>query len=152
MRIGCCSANGALVGNNKDTTACHLENEVLLRSQHYLGSLPLHGFSQGAISSLEEIQVLGDRLDYSLSSSASPTLVYGKSHFQSFEPQAAGDMLRRVPGVAFSGDVGELEAPQLRGLGAQYTQVLINGKRIPGNGSDRSVLSRSIPSRTDRTD
>ena len=122
-----------------------------LKEKHFalltalLGCWSSFGFSQQGVRSLEEIQVLGDRLDYTLASSPSPTLIYGISHFQPFEPQAVGDMLKRISGVAFSGDIGEFEAPQLRGLGSQYTQVLINGKRIPGNNDDRSVLVDRIP-------
>ncbi|NNF45576.1 MAG: TonB-dependent receptor [Desulfofustis sp.] len=109
------------------------------------GCWSCYGFSQQGVVSLEEIQVLGDRLDYSLASSPSPRLIYGNSHFQSFEPQAVGDMLKRISGVAFSGDIGEFDAPQLRGLGSQYTQVLIDGQRVPGNSSDRTVLVDRIP-------
>ena len=110
-----------------------------------MAGLARYGFSQQVVASLEEIHVPGDRLDYSLSSSSSPRLIYEKGHFQSFEPQAVGDMLKRISGVAFSGDIGEFEAPQLRGLGSQYTQVLIDGERIPGNSSDRTVLVDRIP-------
>jgi len=119
------------------------QSVVLLVS--FLGCWSSYAFSQQVVASLEEIRVLGDRLDYSLSSSPSPKLIYGKSHFQSFEPQAVGDMLKRISSVAFSGDIGEFEAPQLRGLGSQYTQVLIDGERIPGNSGDRTVLVDSIP-------
>ncbi len=48
-------------------------------------------------------------------------------------------MLKRVPGVGFVGsDVMEYDGVQLRGLGGGYTQVLINGKQVPGAGDDRS--------------
>ncbi|MBT8147101.1 MAG: TonB-dependent receptor plug domain-containing protein, partial [Gammaproteobacteria bacterium] len=110
-----------------------------------VGCWPSCGFSQQDVVALEEIQVLGDRLDYSLANSPSPRLIYGKDHFQSFEPQAVGDMLKRVSGIAFSGDIGEFDAPQLRGLSSQYTQVLIDGQRVPGNSSDRTVLLDRIP-------
>ncbi|NKB34895.1 MAG: TonB-dependent receptor [Pseudomonadales bacterium] len=93
----------------------------------------------------EEIRVQGERLYYSLSDNTSPVLIYDKEFFQSFEPQSVGDMLKRVSGVAFTSDIGEFEAPQLRGLGPEYTQVLINGERIPGVTDDRVALVDRIP-------
>jgi len=111
----------------------------------FLCWLPAYSLGQEAEVSLQEIRVLGDRLDHLLANSPAPTLVYGKNYFQSFEPQAVGDMLKRISGIAFTGDIGEFEAPQLRGLGSQYTQVLINGERIPGTSGDRTVLVDRIP-------
>jgi len=104
-----------------------------------------NGLAQQAAPQLEEIRVLGNRLDYAVDNTPAPRLIYGREHFQSFEPQGVGDMLKRVAGVAFSSDIGELDAPQLRGLGARYTQVLINGQRVPGNAGDRTVLVDRIP-------
>lgn len=75
-----------------------------------------------------------------------PTLVYDLEYFQRFEPNTVGDMLKRVPGVGFVGsDIMEYDGVQLRGLGGGYTQVLINGKKVPGAGDDRSFYVDRIP-------
>ena len=75
-----------------------------------------------------------------------PTLVYDLEYFQRFEPNTVGDMLKRVPGVGFVGsDIMEYDGAQLRGLGGGYTQVLINGKKVPGAGDDRSFYVDRIP-------
>lgn len=74
-----------------------------------------------------------------------PVLVYDQQFFAKFEPVSVGDQLRRVPGVAFVGDVGESVAPEMRGLGNGYTQILINGRSVPGIGNDRSVAVDRIP-------
>src|SRR3546814_11601066 len=77
-----------------------------------------------------------------------PTLfrsVYGQEFFAEFEPVSVGDQLRRVPGVAFTSDIGESDAPQMRGLGQGFTQVLVNGRPIPGAGNDRTVFVDRIP-------
>lgn len=74
-----------------------------------------------------------------------PELVYGQEFFAQFEPVSVGDQLRRVPGVAFTSDIGESDAPQLRGLGQGYTQILVNGRPIPGAGNDRTVFVDRIP-------
>jgi outer membrane receptor protein involved in Fe transport len=55
-------------------------------------------------------------------------------------------MLKRVPGAGFVGsDIMEYDGVQLRGLGGGYTQVLINGKKVPGAGDDRSFYVDRIP-------
>lgn len=73
------------------------------------------------------------------------TLIYDLSYFEKFEPLTVGDMLKRVPSVAFLGDVLEYDGVRLRGLDAGYTQILINGKRVPGAGLDRSFFVDRIP-------
>lgn len=94
---------------------------------------------------LEEIVVSGEIQYRNRTETPSPTLVYDQSFFEEFEPVSVGDQLRRVPGVAFTSDIGESDAPQLRGLGQGYTQVLVNGRPIPGAGNDRTVFVDRIP-------
>jgi outer membrane receptor protein involved in Fe transport len=74
-----------------------------------------------------------------------PTLSYDLEYFQRFEPLTVGDMLKRVPSVAFLSDVLEYDGVRLRGLDPGYTQILINGERIPGAGFDRSFFVDRIP-------
>ncbi|MEA3523917.1 MAG: TonB-dependent receptor [Campylobacterota bacterium] len=77
--------------------------------------------------------------------SVSPTLVYDREFFERYEPVTAGAMLKRVPGVVFQGDIGEYDFIKLRGMAAGYTQILINGKRVPGVGSDGEMNLDRIP-------
>ena len=97
-------------------------------------------------TTLEEIKVLAQRVNArERTELAEPVLSYSEEYFQRFEPLSVGEMLKRVPGVTFSDDIGEYAAPSLRGIGAEYTQVLINGRRISGSGNDNSVLVDRIP-------
>lgn len=82
----------------------------------------------------------GDHAD-----TVAPTLVFEAADLESFEPVSVGEMLKRLPGVAFNSEAGQFEAPQLRGIGPEYTQILINGQRIPGAENDRGVLVDRIP-------
>jgi len=100
---------------------------------------------KNAEEEVEKIVVTGSPVFRNRTSSVSPQLEYGGLFFEQFEPTSVGDMLKRTPGVSFSSDVGEYDAPQMRGLGEGYTQVLINGKKVPGSGSDRAVLVDRIP-------
>lgn len=75
-----------------------------------------------------------------------PVLRYDLEYFQRFEPATVGDMLKRVPGVAFVGsDIMEFDGAMMRGMAAGYTQVLVNGKKVPGAGDDRSFWVDRIP-------
>lgn len=98
-----------------------------------------------ADTGLERVTVFGERIFRNRTDDVNPVLSYGQEFFQRYEPESVGDMLKRVPGVSFSGDVGEFDAPQMRGLPSGYTQVLINGERIPGAGADRSIFVDRIP-------
>jgi len=100
---------------------------------------------QSTEENIEKIVVTGSPVFRNRTSSVAPQLEYGGLFFEQFEPTSVGDMLKRTPGVSFSSDVGEYDAPQMRGLGEGYTQVLINGKKIPGSGSDRAVFVDRIP-------
>ncbi len=95
--------------------------------------------------SLSDIVVVGSRIYRNRTDTIAPELTYGQEFFQKFEPTSVGDSLKRVPGVAFTSDIGEYDAPALRGLGAGFTQILVNGRPIPGAGNDRSVFVDRIP-------
>jgi outer membrane receptor protein involved in Fe transport len=94
---------------------------------------------------LEAIEVKGEIIYRDRSDAIAPTLSYDLEYFQRFEPLTAGDMLKRVPSVAFVSDVLEYDGARLRGLDPGYTQILINGKKVPGAGADRSFFVDRIP-------
>ena len=96
-------------------------------------------------SQLADLTVYGENIYRNRTDDVNPVLSYDQEFFQRYEPESVGDMLKRVPGVAFNSDVGEYDAPQLRGLPSGFTQVLINGERIPGASADRSVFVDRIP-------
>jgi iron complex outermembrane recepter protein len=101
--------------------------------------------SDEAIVTSQDIVVQGqigyrNRID-----GAEPVLEYGTEYFQRFEPLTAGDALKRVPSVTFLSDVIESDGPRLRGLPPGYTQILINGERVPGGQTDRSFFLDRIP-------
>ena len=97
------------------------------------------------IQTAKEIVVQGNIGFRNRSDAAEPVLVYDEEYFQRFEPLTAGDALKRVPGVTFLSDVLESDGARLRGLDPGYTQILINGERVPGGQSDRSFFLDRIP-------
>jgi outer membrane receptor for ferrienterochelin and colicins len=95
---------------------------------------------------LSEIEVLAKRVNArNRVDTVAPTLSYDEEYFQRFEPLSVGDMLKRLPSAAFSSDIGEYAEPSLRGIGSEYTQVLINGRRVTGGTNDHTVTVDRIP-------
>jgi outer membrane receptor protein involved in Fe transport len=99
----------------------------------------------GATRTVEELVVTGEIVFRNRSEEVVPTLSYDLEYFQRFEPLTAGDAMKRVPSVAFLSDVLESDGARLRGLDPGYTQILINGERVPGAGVDRSFFVDRIP-------
>jgi iron complex outermembrane receptor protein len=99
----------------------------------------------GQIQSANEIVVLSAIGFRNRSEDAVPVLSYDEQFFQRFEPLTAGDALRRVPSVTFLSDVIESDGARLRGLDPSYTQILINGERVPGSQADRSFFLDRVP-------
>lgn len=92
-----------------------------------------------------ELIVTGEIAFRDRTETTAPTLSYGLEYFQRFEPLTAGDAMKRVPSVTFLSDILESDGARLRGLDPGYTQILINGERVPGAGLDRSFFVDRIP-------
>jgi len=101
--------------------------------------------AQGEPQDAQDIVVLGKIGYRNRSDSPEPVLVYDTEYFQRFEPLTIGDALKRVPSVTFLSDVIESDGARLRGLDPGYTQILINGERVPGSNADRSFFLDRIP-------
>jgi len=98
-----------------------------------------------APAALEPMSVFAERIYRNRTEDLNPVLSYDQEYFQRFEPASAGEMLKRLPGVNFTDDIGEFQAPKLRGLPAGFTQILVNGERLPGSAGNRSPLVDRIP-------
>ncbi|MBA4807239.1 TonB-dependent receptor [Brevundimonas sp.] len=103
------------------------------------------GTSQMPATALEEVIVTGEPAMRNRTDDVVPTLSYDLDYFQRFEPLTAGDALKRVPSVTFLSDVLESDGVRMRGLDSAYTQILINGERVPGANLDRSFFVDRIP-------
>ncbi len=55
-----------------------------------------------------------------------------------------GDLLRRLPGVTVSGSSRRGGQLRMRGLGSGYTQVLLDGERVPANFSIDTLAPEQI--------
>jgi len=98
-----------------------------------------------SLQDADRIVVIGQIPYRNRTEAIEPTLEFDAEYFQRFEPLTAGDALRRVPSVTFLSDVLESDGARFRGLAPSYTQVLINGERVPGGEQDRSFFLDRIP-------
>ena len=92
------------------------------------------------VMTADDIVVINGIIYRNRSDETAPVLEYGLDYFQPFEPLTVGDALKRVPSVTFLSDVLESDGVRLRGLDPAYTQILINGEKVPGAGSDSGAF------------
>ncbi len=58
-------------------------------------------------------------------------IVIGREEIERFGDSTVGEVLRRLPSVTLGGRPGRGGEIRLRGMGAGFTQILINGERMP---------------------
>lgn len=71
-------------------------------------------------------------------------IVIGREEIDKFGDATVGEVLRRLPGVTTPGAPGRGGPPRLRGLGNGFTQLLIDGQRIPPGFSLESLTPEQI--------
>ena len=111
----------------------------------FAGAVHAQDADRAPETAVDEVIVTGQPVMRNRTDDVAPTLSYDLEYFQRFEPLTVGDALKRVPSVAFLSDVLESDGVRLRGLDPGYTQILINGERVPGAGVDRSFFVDRIP-------
>lgn len=106
-------------------------------------------------SPIQEVIVTGSRIRRVDQETASPILVMDQTTISNSGVQTLGDLLQRIPAVSGAatnpavnngGGTGESNV-ELRGLGAQRTLVLLNGRRVGilGNTTTSAVDINMIP-------
>lgn len=81
----------------------------------------------------QRVEVTGGRpsdVDERRESTASK-IVIGRDEIERFGDRSVGDVLKRLPGVTIQGAPGRGGTPRMRGLGGGYTQILLDGQRLP---------------------
>lgn len=67
--------------------------------------------------------------------STASKIIIGREDIERFGDASVAETLKRLPGVTTGGRPGRGGAPRMRGMGAGYTQVLVNGERMPAGFS-----------------
>jgi len=76
--------------------------------------------------------------------STAAKIVIGREEIERFGDSTLGEVLRRLPGVTTQGPAGRGGPPRMRGLGAGYTQILIDGQRVPPGFSLESLTPEQV--------
>ncbi|MFN7726554.1 MAG: TonB-dependent receptor plug domain-containing protein [Rubrivivax sp.] len=76
--------------------------------------------------------------------STAAKIVVGREEIEKFGDSTLGEVLRRLPGVTTPGAPGRGGPPRMRGLGNGYTQMLVDGQRMPPGFSLESLTPDQI--------
>jgi len=76
--------------------------------------------------------------------STAAKIVIGREEIEKFGDATVGEVLRRLPGVTTPGAPGRGGPPRMRGLGGGFTQLLIDGQRMPPGFSLDSLTPEQI--------
>ena len=76
--------------------------------------------------------------------STASKIVIGREEIDKFGDATVGEVLRRLPGVTTPGAPGRGGPPRMRGLGGGFTQLLIDGQRVPPGFSLESLTPEQV--------
>ncbi|MBW3517180.1 TonB-dependent receptor [Shewanella sp. NKUCC01_JLK] len=74
-----------------------------------------------------------------------PKIMLDSEQLRRFGNQSLAEVLRRLPGVIMTGPTGAEKDLRVRGLDKEYSQILINGRRMPDGGEKREFQIDRIP-------
>jgi iron complex outermembrane receptor protein len=72
-------------------------------------------------------------------------IVISEEEVERYGDATVGDVLRRLPGMTFTGPPGVAKDVRMRGLDKGYTQFLINGEPVPGVAQERQMQVDRLP-------
>ena len=99
-----------------------------------------------APAAAQQVQITGSRENDTEQRRQSPSakIVIGREEIDKFGDANIGEVLRRLPGVTTPGPPGRGGPPRLRGLGNNFTQLLIDGQRVPPGFSLESLSPEQV--------
>ena len=95
---------------------------------------------------LERVEVIGGRLadTEERRQSTAAKIVVGREEIERHGDSTVGELLKRLPGVTVQGAPGRGGGIRMRGLGAGYTQILLDGERVPPGFSLDSLTPEQV--------
>jgi outer membrane receptor for ferrienterochelin and colicins len=101
---------------------------------------------QPASTDLGQVEIRGNRnndTEVRRESTASK-IVIGREEIDKQGDATLGEVLKRLPGVTVQGAPGRGGAVRMRGLGSGYTQILLDGERMPPGFSVDSLTPEQV--------
>ncbi len=81
---------------------------------------------------LKRVEISGTASDDSIrKASTASKIVITREEIEKFGDSTLGEMIKRLPGVTTGGRPGRGGDIRMRGMGGGYTQILVNGERMP---------------------
>ncbi|MEX2567131.1 MAG: TonB-dependent receptor, partial [Cyclobacteriaceae bacterium] len=105
-------------------------------------SINIDVVSKEDVSELEEVQIVSN---IGATEIKPQKVIYSVEKLASQAGGTAGDILKNMPSVSMGGSPGENKDIRYRGLGKEYTKVLINGRNAGVTGGDRQTILDLIP-------
>ncbi|CAN5182246.1 N/A [soil metagenome] len=95
---------------------------------------------------LQRVEVTGGRASdiEQRRESTAAKIIIGRDEIDRFGDSTVGDLLKRLPGVTIQGRPGRGGNIRMRGLGSGYTQILLDGQRVPPGFSIDSMAPEQI--------
>jgi iron complex outermembrane receptor protein len=82
--------------------------------------------------SLGRVEIIGSSSDTDQRrASTAAKIIIGKEDIERFGDSSVSEVLKRLPGVTTGGRPGRGGDVRMRGMGGGYTQLLVNGERMP---------------------
>lgn len=98
---------------------------------------------ESAPANLAPVTVNGSRDAAAAADPISRTVV-NSAEIARFSDTVLSDVMRRIPGVTITENRGRQAEVRLQGLSGAYTQILLNGQRVPNNFSIDSIPPQTI--------
>ena len=95
---------------------------------------------------LQRVEITGGRGsdDEQRRQSTAAKIVIGRDEIEKYGDSSVGEILKRLPGVTIQGAPGRGGSIRMRGLGGGYTQILLDGERVPPGFSLDSLQPEQI--------
>ena len=99
-----------------------------------------------ASGATQKVEITGGRLSDTEERrrATASKIVIGREEIDKFGDATVGEVLRRLPGVTTPGAPGRGGPPRLRALGNGFTQLLIDGQRMPPGFSLESLTPEQV--------
>ncbi len=102
--------------------------------------------SNPAVTDLGRVEIKSNRNNDTEArrESSAAKIVIGREEIEKQGDATLGEVLKRLPGVTLGGAPGRGGAIRMRGLGGGYTQILLDGERVPPGFSVDSLTPEQV--------